>query len=129
LGFYLPVTLMLLALIFRGISIEFRYHGKNNRLWDWGFFLGSLITSFIQGMVAGGLVQQLPVAGGQYAGRAFEWLTPFSLLCGSGLTIGYALLGATWLVLKTEGALRDWSYHRLARILLGAMAVLGLACA
>jgi len=128
-AFYLPVTLMLLALIFRGVSFEFRYHGKNNRLWDWGFFLGSLITSFVQGMVAGGLVQQLPVAGGQYAGGAFEWLTPFSLLCGAGLTIGYALLGAAWLVMKTEGDLRDWSYRRLAGLLTGALALLGLACA
>jgi len=128
-AFYLPVTLMLLALIFRGVSFEFRYLSKNNRLWDWGFFLGSLITSFVQGMVAGGLIQQLPVAGGQYAGGAFEWLTPFSLLCGAGLAIGYTLLGAAWLVLKTEGDLRDWSYCRLARLLLSALAVLGFACA
>jgi cytochrome bd ubiquinol oxidase subunit II len=127
-AFYLPVTLMLLALIFRGVSFEFRYLSKNNPLWDRGFFLGSLVTSFVQGMVAGGLVQQLPVAGGQYAGVAFDWLTPFSLLCGAFLTIGYALLGAAWLVLKTEGELRNRSYRGLARLLLGALAVLALVC-
>ena len=128
-AFYLPVTLMLLALIFRGISIEFRYPGKNNPMWDWGFFLGSLVASFVQGTIAGGLVQPLTVADGQYAGGAFEWLTPFSLFCGASLPIGYALLGAAWLVLKTEGELRDWSYRCMARLLLGTLTAFGLACA
>ncbi|MGD0209779.1 MAG: cytochrome d ubiquinol oxidase subunit II [Desulfomonilia bacterium] len=124
-AFYLPIALMLLALIFRGVSIEFRYHAKQmRRLWDLGFFLGSLITSFVQGAAIGRMVQELPVVDGQYAGSAFEWLTPFSVLCGAGLAIGYALLGAAWLVLKTDGALRDWAYHRLGRLLAGVLVIL-----
>ncbi|MGD0819766.1 MAG: cytochrome d ubiquinol oxidase subunit II [Desulfomonilia bacterium] len=124
-AFYLPIALMLLALIFRGVAIEFRYHAKQmRRLWDSGFFLGSLIASFVQGAAIGRMVQELPVAGGQYAGSAFEWLTPFSVLCGIGLAIGYTLLGAAWLVLKTDGALRDWAYRRLGRLLAGVLMIL-----
>ena len=124
-AFYLPIALMLLALIFRGVSIEFRYHAKQmRRLWDSGFFLGSLIASFVQGAAIGRMVQELPVAGGQYAGSAFAWLTPFSVLCGAGLAIGYALLGAAWLVLKTDGALRDWAYRRLGWLLTGVLVIL-----
>ena len=124
-AFYLPIALMLLALIFRGVSIEFRYHAKQmRRIWDLGFFLGSFITSFVQGAAIGRMVQELPVASGQYAGSAFEWLTPFSVLCGIGLAIGYTLLGAAWLVLKTDGALRDWAYLRLGRLFAGVLVIL-----
>ncbi len=106
-AFYLPLAAMLIARTLRVISIEFRYHGAKNRLWDRGFFAGSLVTAFIQGVAAGALIQGLPVAAGQYAGGSWEWLTPFSLLCGAAFTLGCTLLGAAWLVLKTEGPLRD----------------------
>jgi cytochrome d ubiquinol oxidase subunit II len=124
---YLPLAVMLIALTFRGVSIEFRYHGAKNRLWDRGFFAGSLITAFVQGVAAGGLIQGLPVTAGGYAGGSWEWLTPFSLLCGAALTSGYTLLGAAWLVLKTEGPLRDWAYRRLPGLLAGTLTAFALA--
>ena len=127
-AFYLPMTLLLFALIFRGVAFEFRYRAEKMRwLWDRGFFLGSLIVAFVQGAAIGTMVQELPVVGGQYAGGSFEWVTVFSVLCGVGLVIGYALLGASWLVLKTSGALRDWAYARLGWLLLGVLVFLALA--
>jgi cytochrome d ubiquinol oxidase subunit II len=124
-AFYLPVTLMLFGLIFRGVAFEFRHRSYSMRpVWDRGFFLGSLIATFVQGAAIGTMVQELNVVDGRYAGGAFEWVTPFSILCGVGLVLGYALLGAAWLVLKTEGELRDWAYRRLPWLLWGVVAVL-----
>jgi cytochrome d ubiquinol oxidase subunit II len=128
-AFYLPLTLMLLALVFRGVSFEFRHHaGFGGRFWDAGFFLGSLVVSFVQGAALGGLVQGIPVADLQYAGGSWEWLTPFAALCGAAAVLGHALLGASWLVLKTEGPLRDRSYRQLRWLLRGALAVFAGAC-
>jgi cytochrome bd ubiquinol oxidase subunit II len=124
-AFYLPVTLMLFGLIFRGVAFEFRHRSSQMRpVWDRGFFLGSLIAAFVQGAAIGTMVQELTVVDGRYAGGAFEWFTPFSVLCGVGLVLGYALLGAAWLVLKTEGELRDWAYRRLPWLLGGVAVVL-----
>ncbi len=116
-AFYLPLTAMLIALIFRGVFFEFRDHAGQSRLWDRGFFLGSLAASFIQGAALGGLIQGIAVADGRYAGGAFDWLTPFTLTCGAGLTLGYALLGAAWLVLRTAGEAREKAYRLLAGLL------------
>jgi cytochrome d ubiquinol oxidase subunit II len=127
-AFYLPVALLLFALIFRGVAFEFRYRTERMRwLWDWGFFLGSLIAAFVQGAAIGTMVQELPVVGGRYAGGSFEWVNAFSILCGVGLVIGYALLGASWLVLKTSGSLRDWAYDRVGWLLIGVLVFLALA--
>ena len=127
-AFYLPVALLLLGLIFRGVAFEFRYRTERMRwLWDWGFFLGALIAGFVQGAAIGTMVQELPVVDGRFAGASFVWLTPFSVLCGVGLVLGYALLGATWLVLKTGGPLRDWAYRRVRWLLVGVLAFLVLA--
>jgi cytochrome d ubiquinol oxidase subunit II len=129
-AFYLPVALLLFGLIFRGVAFEFRYRTERMRwLWDWGFFLGSLIAGFVQGAAIGTMVQELPVVEGRFAGGSFVWLNPFSVLCGVGLVIGYALLGASWLVLKTDGALRDWAYRRIRWLLIGVLAFLVLAFA
>ena len=101
---YLPVIIMLLALIFRGVAFEFRWIAKpRHRKWDIAFAAGSIVAAFIQGVVLGGLMQGINVVDGQFAGGTFDWLTPFSLMCGLGVVAGYALLGATWLVMKTEG--------------------------
>ena len=125
---YLPVALLLFGLIFRGVAFEFRYRARGMRwLWDLGFFLGSLIVAFVQGAAIGTMVQELPVVDGRFAGGSFGWLSPFSVLCGVGLVIGYALLGASWLVLKTEGALRDWAYGWIRLLLIGVLAFLVLA--
>jgi cytochrome d ubiquinol oxidase subunit II len=127
-AFYLPVALLLFALIFRGVAFEFRYRtGKMRWLWDWGFFLGSVIAAFVQGAAIGTMVQELTVVDGQYAGGPFEWVNGFSVLCGVGLVIGYGLLGASWLVLKTSGPLQDWAYGRVGWLLLGVLVFLMLA--
>lgn len=103
---YMPITLMLLALVFRGVSFEYRWRVSNKRVWDAAFFGGSLIAALCQGIALGALVQGIRIEGRAYAGGWFDWLTPFSVLTGVAVVIGYALLGATWLVLKTEGRIQ-----------------------
>lgn len=126
-AFYLPIALMLIGLVFRGVSFEFRYHaGRSRWIWDWGFFLGSFVVSFVQGAAIGRMVEVIPVLNGQYSGGAFEWLTPFSVFCGIGLVAGYALLGAAWLIFKTEGTVRNWAYSRVGWLLAGVLAVLAV---
>ena len=101
---YLPVIVMLLALIFRGVAFEFRWVAKpRHRCWDIAFAGGSIVAAFSQGLVLGGLLQGIEVRNGEFAGGAFDWLTPFSLLCGCALVAGYAMIGATWLAMKTDG--------------------------
>ncbi len=127
---YLPIALLLFGLIFRGVAFEFRHRAKTSRwIWDWGFFLGSLLVAFVQGAAIGAMVQELPVVDGRFAGSSFDWVGGFSILCGIGLAIGYALLGATWLVLKTSGPLRDWAYDRVGWLLGGVTVFLLLALA
>src|SRR5271166_6546979 len=104
-AFYVPVLLLLFGLIFRGVAFEFRYRGSAHGLWDWGFFLGSTIAAFVQGAAVGAMIRGIPVVDGQYAGGRFEWLAPLPVFTGIGLVLGYALLGAGWLVLKSEGQL------------------------
>ncbi len=124
---YAPILIMLLALIFRGVAFEFRERSAHARgAWDAGFALGSLVAAFAQGMTLGALVEGLRVENGAYAGGAFDWLTPFSVLTGLALIVGYALLGATWLIYRTEGALRDRmrGYAKIAA--LGALGAIGV---
>lgn len=105
---YLPIIVMLLALIFRGVSFEFRWTAKpHHRKWDIAFAAGSTVAAFAQGVVLGGLLQQIKVENGKFAGGSFDWFTPFSLMCGVALVVAYALLGATWLMMKTEGELEQ----------------------
>src|ERR1700737_4214744 len=121
-AFYLPLIVMLLGLILRGVAFEFRYKTQRLRwIWDLSFAGGSLIATFIQGMTVGALVEGLQFTNGEYSGGAVGWLTPFAVLCGIGLCLGYALLGACWLVRKCEGEVRERA-HRQIRIL--AVAVL-----
>ena len=104
---YAPVIAMLLALIFRGVAFEFRWKTQRGKfLWDWAFAGGSTMAAFAQGIALGALVQGIPVTGRAYAGGWWSWLTPFSVLTGLALVVGYALLGATWLIYKTEGELQ-----------------------
>jgi cytochrome d ubiquinol oxidase subunit II len=129
-AFYLPVLLLLLGLIFRGVAFEFRFRSERMRwLWDWGFFLGSTVVAFVQGAAVGAMIRGIPVVDGQYAGSPFGWLHPFPVLTGIGLVLGYALLGAGWLVLKSDGELRDWAYARIRWLAVGVLAVLFLAFA
>jgi cytochrome d ubiquinol oxidase subunit II len=117
-AFYLPLMVMLFGLIFRGIAFEFRFRAARFRkLWDWAFALGSLVAGFCQGVVLGAYIDGIAVHNGQFAGGPFDFLTAFSVACGAGVVAGYALLGATWLILKTEGATRAFG-RRAARVTL-----------
>jgi cytochrome d ubiquinol oxidase subunit II len=119
---YTPMIAMLIGLIFRGVAFEFRWRttpGGRNR-WDIPFAGGSLLAALAQGIALGAILQGVHVEGRHYAGGWWDWLTPFSVLTGIAVVIGYALLGATWLVMKTEGELRDRAYH-LSWLLLFAM--------
>ncbi|HEV7278446.1 MAG TPA: cytochrome d ubiquinol oxidase subunit II [Devosiaceae bacterium] len=121
---YMPLILMLLGLIFRGVAFEFRFRTTRWRaVWDWGFALGSAVAAAMQGIALGALVQGIPVADRQYAGGWWDWLTPFSLLTGLAVVVGYALLGACWLNFKTAGSVQAKA-RRLA--LPAALATIGL---
>jgi cytochrome bd-type quinol oxidase subunit 2 len=101
---YLPLIVMLLALVFRGVAFEFRFVSKpGHRWWDWSFALGSTLATFCQGVVLGGYVGGIAVADGQFSGGSLDWLRPFPIFCGAGLIAGYALLGSGWLMMKTHG--------------------------
>ncbi len=107
---YMPIGFMLVALIFRGVAFEFRFKatGSGRRVWDQAFHWGSVVASFAQGLVLGALVHGIALEDGRFVGGMFDWLTPFSFVTGCALVWGYALLGAGWLVIKTEGRLQAW---------------------
>jgi cytochrome d ubiquinol oxidase subunit II len=120
---YAPLIAMLLGLVFRGVAFEFRWrNAAHRRWWDAGFTAGSLLATFMQGVTLGALLQGISVVGRSYSGAWWEWLSPFSLLTGASLVVGYALLGACWLIWKTEGTLQD-DARRLARIATPALLV------
>jgi len=111
-AFYLPVLLMLAGLILRGVAFEFRYRAERLRwIWSASFAGGSLVAAFTQGLMVGALVQVLPISDGRYVGGEFGWFSPFAVLCGIGLCVGYALLGTCWLVRKCEDEVRDDAYR------------------
>jgi cytochrome d ubiquinol oxidase subunit II len=115
---YLPVILMLLGLVFRGVAFEFRWVAKpHHRRWDVAFALGSSVAAFAQGLILGGVLDGIPVADGAFSGGAFSWLTPFSLMCGCALVVGYALIGACWIAMKTSAS-AEARARRQARALL-----------
>lgn len=120
---YAPILAMLLALILRGVAFEFRHRGRarGKAFWTTAFAGGSIAATLAQGLVLGGFIQGVKLDGGlRFAGGAFDWLTPYSLLVAVGLLAGYALLGATWLVWRTEGGLqgraRRWSWLSAAGV-------------
>ena len=114
---YAPLILMLLGLIFRGVAFEFRWRDPRHRpAWDSGFFFGSLVATFAQGITLGALLQGIDVEGRAYGGGWWDWLSAFSLLTGASLCVGYCLLGASWLIWKTEDPLQQDARH-FARIL------------
>jgi cytochrome d ubiquinol oxidase subunit II len=113
---YFPILVMLMALVFRGVAFEFRFkQARLRRLWDWAFCGGSFCATFAQGVVLGSFIQGFKVDGRVFTGSSFDFATPFTLLTGVALVFGYALLGAGWLVMKTEGELQAWS-RRAGRI-------------
>jgi cytochrome d ubiquinol oxidase subunit II len=121
---YAPIIIMLLALVFRGVAFEFRWRTRRGKfVWDWAFAAGSIAATFTQGIALGTIVQGIPVADRAYAGGWWNWLTAFSVFTGIALIVGYALLGAGWLILKTDGALQEKS-RRFALVLAPATLVL-----
>ena len=124
---YAPFIIMILALVFRGVAFEYRWRDKaHEKIWDRSFFYGSLLATFCQGIVLGAFVQGIEVDGRAYAGGWWDWLTPFTLACGLALVAGYALLGSTWLVMKTVGTLRDSAYRHARRAGLATLGFVGL---
>ena len=124
---YTPMIAMLIGLIFRGVAFEFRWRTTSQRnRWDLAFAGGSWLAALAQGVALGAILQGIHVEARQYAGGWWDWLTPFSILTSVSLVIGYALLGATWLVLKTEVSLRDKAYHLCWYLLFAMLAAIGL---
>lgn len=127
---YMPIMLMLLALVFRGVSFEYRWRTERWKgVWDMAFFGGSFVAALCQGIALGALVQGIEVTDRAYSGGWFDWLTPFSILTGLAVVVGYALLGATWLVMKTENGLniqmRGYSWY-LGAATLGLIGLVSL---
>ncbi|MEQ4938774.1 cytochrome d ubiquinol oxidase subunit II, partial [Proteus terrae] len=122
----IPLTLMLIGLIFRGVAFVFRFQAtpSHRPFWDRAFFGGSLLGTFSQGVVVGAVINGFTVSGRAFSGGMFDWLTPFSLFCGLGLCVAYALLGATWLVMKSEGALQQRMRELTRKVLLALMVVI-----
>jgi cytochrome d ubiquinol oxidase subunit II len=120
-AFYIPVIVMLLALVFRGVAFEFRGIAGGKRKWNVAFAGGSALAALCQGLILGGLIQGVKVANGAFAGGPFDWATPFALVCGLGVVTGYGLLGATWLVLKTDGRMAQLARKQATILLFGVM--------
>jgi cytochrome d ubiquinol oxidase subunit II len=124
---YIPVIVMLLALVFRGVAFEFRHIAVGSKgYWNFAFSAGSLVAALAQGAALGGLIQGIRVENGAFAGGPFDWATPFAILCGLGLAAGYALLGATWLVMKTDGDLAERARKQSYVLLLAVLALMGV---
>lgn len=119
---YFPVLMMLLGLVFRGVAFEFRFQQPwLRRFWSGGFCAGSALAAFAQGAVLGALIQGFRVEGRAFTGTSWDWLTPFSMLTGVALMMGYGLLGAGWLVIKTEGELQAWARRAGRNCLIGVL--------
>lgn len=121
---YIGVFLLLAGLIFRGVAFEFRFKAKTSRyLWNWSFTIGSTVAAFAQGAVVGAYIEGFETQNMQYVGGALDWITPFTVLTGVGIVIGYALLGSTWLIMKSEGYIQEWAYKITPWLLLGVLIV------
>src|ERR1044071_8637467 len=124
---YLPVIVMLLGLIFRGVAFEFRTVAvTSKKYWTFAFAAGSSLAAFCQGLILGGLIQGIKIANGAFAGGTFDFLTPFAIVCGLGVVTGYALLGACWLVMKTEGRVAQRARQHAKLLLLGVLVFMGI---
>jgi cytochrome d ubiquinol oxidase subunit II len=121
---YFPILFMLVGLTFRGVAFEFR-HLTHLRFWDHAFHWGSVVATFSQGVVLGTYVQGIPVTGRVFAGGSFDWVTPFALFTGVGLIAGYGLIGACWLVMKSEGKLQAWARGKAIMFTFGVAVFIG----
>jgi cytochrome d ubiquinol oxidase subunit II len=129
-GLYLPVLLMLIALVLRGVSFEFRFKAHTSkRLWGVCFGIGSILAAFAQGLMLGAIVEGMPLQGGKYLGGPFAWFSPFSMLTGVAVIFGYALLGSTWLIMKTTGQAQNIAYDLTRPLVAVVVAFMGLVSA
>ncbi|MEB7502549.1 cytochrome d ubiquinol oxidase subunit II [Leclercia pneumoniae] len=124
----IPLTAMLIGLIFRGVAFEFRFKAtpSHRKFWDYSFAGGSLLATFSQGIVVGAMINGFEVEGRRFVGSSLDWFTPFNLFCGLGLMVAYSLLGTTWLVMKSEGALQIHMRHLTRRVLLALVGVIAV---
>ncbi|MCU6664252.1 MAG: cytochrome d ubiquinol oxidase subunit II [Silvania sp.] len=124
----IPLTAMLIGLIFRGVAFEFRFKAtpSHRAFWDYAFAGGSLLATFSQGIVVGAMINGFEVANRRFAGGALDWLTPFNLFCGLGLMVAYTLLATTWLIMKSEGRLQTHMRTLTRHVLLALMAVIAV---
>lgn len=121
---YLPIILMVIALIFRGVAFEFRFKANRTKyLWDAAFIGGSVLSSFLQGVILGAYIQGIHVIDGRYAGGGLDWLTPFSVFTGFGVIIVYAALGCGWLIMKTEMQLQTSMYRLMPKLIMTLLLV------
>jgi cytochrome bd ubiquinol oxidase subunit II len=126
-GLYLPVMIMLLALVFRGVAFEFRWVAKpKHQFWDAAFTWGSIVASFMQGVILGGLLQGIAVKDGRFAGGPLDWCAPFPLFIGLATVAGYALLGTTWLIMKTEGEIAATAREQARKLLPLVLVAMGI---
>ncbi len=112
---YIPLLTFLFGLIFRGVAFEFRANARRKAVWDRAFSWGSLVATFAQGVTLGAYITGIKTVNGAFAGKAFDWLTPFSVMVGVALVFGYALLGATFLIMKTDGEVKNRAFRQAMR--------------
>lgn len=129
-AFYMPIIAMLLGLIMRGVAVEFRFKAHSKKLWDNVFHFGSLGAAFFQGVIVGAFVEGIKVEGRDFAGGPFDWATGFSMMTGMALVFGYALLGSTWLVMKTSDITNSWARKVASYVLafVGAFMIVVTIC-
>lgn len=121
-AWYVPLLVFLVALVFRGVAFEFRPRAHRKRVWEFGFAAGSFLAALAQGMMLGSFVEGLELTGTRYEGGTWGWVSAFSVMSGAGVVAGYALLGATWLIYKTEGPLQERCYRAARRLLVAVLA-------
>ncbi len=121
---YLPIILMVVALIFRGVAFEFRFKAHRTQyLWDQAFIWGSFLSSFFQGIILGAYIQGIETQNGIYSGGVWDWLSPFTIFTGIGVAVMYATLGCGWLILKTESQLQDAMYQLMPKLLIALLTI------
>jgi cytochrome d ubiquinol oxidase subunit II len=125
-AFYLPVIVMLLALVLRGVAFEFRAVSRSKTYWNVAFATGSTLAGLCQGVILAGLSEGIKVENGAFAGGSFDWATPFGLLCAIGVVAGYALLGSTWLIMKTDGEVQARARLQARPLLLAVLVLMAL---
>lgn len=127
-AFYVPLALMLLGLVLRGVAFEFRSQkGALEIGWSTAFSGGSLLAGFCQGAILGAFVEgRILVVGNRFAGGPFDWVSFFSVATGLGVVAGYAMLGAGWLIWRTNGNTQVFAREIARPALLGAGSAVAL---